>query len=123
MVQERSMLKSADNSGAKKLMIIRIFGGFKKRTARIGDIVACSVKEAAPRTLVKKGEVVHCVIVRTRKEYKRASGIAVRFGENAAVIIDKKNKEPRGSRIFGPIPRELRDLGYKKIISLAPEVL
>ena len=123
MLQPRSILKSADNSGAKKLMVIRVLGGYKKRYARIGDIVTCSVKEAAPRAQVKKGEVVHCVVVRTKKEFKRPSGVCIRFDENAGVIIDKKTKEPKATRIFGPIPRELRDLGYKKIISLAPEVL
>ncbi|HCA66754.1 MAG: 50S ribosomal protein L14 [Candidatus Jacksonbacteria bacterium RIFOXYA2_FULL_44_7] len=123
MVQPRSFLQSADNSGAKKLMVIRVLGGYKKRYARIGDIVTCSVKEALPRSSVKKGEVVHCVIVRTRKEFMRKTGIGIRFNENAGVIIDKKSKEPKATRIFGPIPRELRDWGYKKIISLAPEVL
>ena len=123
MLQPRSIIKSADNSGAKKLMIIKVLGGYKKRNARIGDIVTCSVKEAIPRATVKKGDVVHCVIVRTKKEYKRPSGICIRFDENAGIIIDKKNKEPKATRVFGPIPRELRDLGYKKIISLAPEVL
>ncbi len=117
------MLQSADNSGAKKLMVIQALHGYKKRYARVGDMVTCSVKEALPRSAVKKGEVVHAVIVRTRKELMRQSGIGIRFSENAAVIIDKKSKEPRGTRIFGPILRELRDLGYKKIISLAPEVL
>lgn len=123
MLQPRSILKAADNSGVKKLMVIRVLGGYKKRYAKIGDIVTCSVKEAIPRSAIKKGEVVHCVIVRTRKEMKRQTGICVRFDENAGVVIDKKSKEPKGTRIFGPIPRELRDLGYKKIISLAPEVL
>ena len=123
MVQPRSFLQSADNSGAKKLMVIRVLGGYKKRYARIGDIVTCSVKEALPRSSVKKGEAVHCVIVRTRKEFMRKTGIGIRFNENAGVIIDKKSKEPKATRIFGPIPRELRDWGYKKIISLAPEVL
>lgn len=123
MVQLRSMLKSGDNTGAKKLMVIQALHGYKKRYARIGDMVTCSVKEALPRSSVKKGDVVHAVIVRTKKELMRASGIGIRFDENAAVIIDKKSKEPKGTRIFGPIPRELRELGYKKIISLAPEVL
>ncbi|HBH46517.1 MAG: 50S ribosomal protein L14 [Candidatus Jacksonbacteria bacterium RIFOXYC2_FULL_44_29] len=123
MLQARSIIKSADNSGAKRIAVFKVLGGYKKRYARIGDIVTCSIKEALPRSLVKKGEVVHCVIVRTRKEMKRPSGICLRFSENAGVIIDRKTKEPKGSRIFGPIPRELRDLGYKKIISLAPEVL
>jgi len=123
MIQHRSMIQVADNSGAKKLMCIRVLGGYKKRYGRIGDVVTCSVKEAAPRGMVKKGEVVHAVIVRQRKEFRRKNGIYLRFSENAAVIIDRKNKEPKGTRIFGPVARELRVLGYKKIVSLAPEVL
>ena len=104
-------------------MCIRVLGGYKKRFARIGDIITCSVKEAAPRGMVKKGEVVHAVIVRQRKEMRRPDGTYVRFDENAAVIVDKKSKEPKGTRIFGPIARELRAEGYQKIVSLAPEVL
>ena len=123
MVQTRTILKSADNSGARKLCVIKVLGGYKKRYGRIGDIVTCSVKEATPRAAVKKGDVVHCVVARTRKEIKRSNGIAIRFSENAGIVIDKKSKEPRGTRIFGPVPRELRDLGYKKIVSLASEVL
>jgi len=117
------MLQVADNSGAKKLMCIRVLGGYKKRYARIGDIITCSVKVAMPRTQVKKGEVVHAVIVRQRKEHRRKDGTYIRFDENAAVIIDMKSKEPKGTRIFGPVARELRVKGYQKIISLAPEVL
>lgn len=117
------MLTVADNTGAKKLMCIRVLGGYKKRYARIGDIITCSVKEAAPRGMVKKGEVVHTVIVRQRKELRRKDGTYIRFDENAAVIIDKKTKEPKGTRIFGPVARELRGAGYQKIISLAPEVV
>ncbi|MBT4153058.1 MAG: 50S ribosomal protein L14 [Candidatus Magasanikbacteria bacterium] len=123
MLQHQSMLKVADNSGAKKLMVIRVLGGYKKRYARLGDIVTCTIKEAAPRGLVKKGEVIHAVIVRQRKEYRRKDGTYIRFDENAAVVIDKKTKEPKGTRIFGPIARELRGRGYQKIVSLAPEVL
>lgn len=123
MIQHRSMLKVADNSGAKKLMCIRVRGGFKKRFAIIGDVITCSVKEAAPRGIVKKSEVVQAVIVRQRKEMRRKDGTYIRFDENAAVIIDDKNKEPKGSRIFGPVARELRTRGFQKIISLAPEVL
>jgi len=117
------MLAVADNSGAKKLQCIRVLGGYKKRYARLGDIITCSVKEAAPRGLVKKGEVVHAVLVRIRKETRRGDGTYIRFDENAAVIVDRKNKEPKGTRIFGPIARELRVKGFQKIISLAPEVL
>ncbi len=117
------MLKVADNTGAKKLQCLRVNGGFQKRFAIIGDIITCSVKEAAPRGTAKKGEVVHAVIVRQRKEMRRKDGTYIRFDENAAVIIDTKNKEPKGTRIFGPVARELRGKGFQKIISLAPEVL
>lgn len=123
MIQHQTMLSVADNSGAKKLMVIRVLGGYKKRFARIGDVVTCTVKEAAPRAAIKKGEVIHAVIVRQRKEMRRKDGTYIRFDENAAVVIDKKNKEPKATRIFGPIARELRAAGYQKIISLAPEVL
>jgi len=123
MIQHLTILNVADNSGAKRLKVIRVLGGYKKRFARIGDIVTCSVKEAAPRAGVKKGEVVHVVIVRQRKELRRQDGTYIRFDENAAVVIDKKNKEPKGTRIFGPIARELRSKGFQKIVSLAPEVL
>lgn len=123
MIQVQTILKSADNSGAKRLQCIKVTGGYKKRYARIGDIITVSIKEAAPHTAVKKGEVHHAVVVRTRKETRRADGSYIRFDENAVVLIDKKNKEPKGSRIFGPIPRELRAAGFAKIISLAPEVL
>lgn len=123
MLQQGSRLAVADNSGAKKLKVIRVHGGYKKRYARVGDIITCTVKEAVPRGQVKKSEVVHAVVVRTRKETMRKDGTAVRFSENAAVIIDKKNKEPRATRIFGPVVRELRQLGFTKIISLAPEVI
>ncbi|MBT3418721.1 MAG: 50S ribosomal protein L14 [Candidatus Magasanikbacteria bacterium] len=123
MIQHQSMLKVADNSGAKKLMCIRVLGGYKKRYACIGDVITCTVKEAVPRSAVKKGEVIHAVIVRQRKEFRRKDGSYVRFDENAAVVIDRKTKEPKGTRIFGPIPRELRVKGYQKIVSLAPEVL
>ncbi len=123
MIQHRSMLKVADNSGAKRLMCIRVNGGFQKRFAITGDVITCSVKEAAPRGTVKKGEVVHAVVVRQRKEMRRKDGTYIRFDENAAVIIDTKNKEPKGTRIFGPVARELRSKGFQKIISLAPEVL
>ncbi len=123
MIQHTSMLNVADNSGAKKLMCIRVLGGYKKRFARIGDIITCTVKEAAPRAAIKKGEIVHAVLVRQRKEMRRKDGTYIRFDENAAVIVDKKSKEPKGSRIFGPVGRELRVAGFQKIVSLAPEVL
>lgn len=117
------MLAVADNTGAKKLQVIQVLGGYKKRYAVIGDLVVASVKEAVPHAAVKKSDVVTAVIVRTRKEIRRPDGTYVRFSENAAVIIDKKTKEPKGTRIFGPIARELRGAGFGKIISLAPEVL
>ena len=123
MIQHRSILHAADNTGARKLMCIRVLGGYKKRYARLGDIVTCAVKEAVPRGLVKKSEVVHAVIVRTHKETRRPDGTYVRFDDNAAVIVDKKTKEPKGTRIFGPVARELRTKGFQKIISLAPEVV
>lgn len=123
MIQHRTMLQVADNSGAKKLQCIRVLGGYKKRTARVGDLITCVVKEAAPRGAVKKSDIVHAVIVRTRKETRRSDGTYIRFDDNAAVIVDKKNKEPKGTRIFGPVARELRGQGYMKIVSLAPEVL
>lgn len=117
------MLTVADNAGAKKLQCIRVTGGYKKRYARLGDIVTCVVKEAVPHGIVKKSDVVHAVIIRTHKETRRPDGTYIRFDDNAAVIIDKKSKEPRGTRIFGPVARELRAKGFTKIISLAPEVL
>jgi len=123
MIQHRTILNLADNTGAKKLMVIRVLGGYKKRYARLGDIVTVAVKEAIPHSLVKKGDVVHAVLVRARKETRRKDGSYIRFDDNAAVIIDKKTKEPKGSRILGPVARELRSNGFYKIISLAPEVL
>ena len=123
MVQHRSMLKVADNTGAKKLQVIRVLGGYRKRYARIGDIVTAVVKEAVPHSNVKKSDIIHAVLVRARKEIRRADGSYIRFDENAAVIIDRETKEPKGTRIFGPIARELRSEGFTKIVSLAPEVL
>jgi len=123
MVQHRSMIKVADNSGAKKLQVIRVLGGYRKRYSRIGDIMTCVVKEAAPHAAVKKSDVVHAVLVRSRKEIRRSNGTYIRFDENAAVIVDRESKEPKGTRIFGPVARELRQGGFGKIISLAPEVL
>lgn len=123
MIQHRSILQVADNTGAKRLQCIRVLGGYRKRYAQLGDVVTCVIKEAAPRGLVKKSDVVHVVIVRQHKEVRRTDGTYIRFDENAGVIIDRKTKEPKGSRIFGPIARELRSKGFQKIISLAPEVL
>lgn len=123
MLQLMSTMKLADNSGAKKLQVIRVTGGYRKRFARVGDVVTCAVKEAMPHANIKKGDVVKAVIVRTKKEIRRASGIYIRFDENAGVIIDPKTNEPKATRIFGPVARELRTKGFNKIISLAPEVL
>lgn len=123
MLQTESKIKSADNTGAKKLKIIRVLGGYRKRYAGIGDIVTASVKEAVPHSSVKKGDVVHLVIVRTVKETRRDDGSYIRFDENAGVIINRENNEPKGTRIFGPVARELRASGFSKIVSLAPEVL
>ena len=122
MIQQESRLRVADNTGAKELLCIRVLGGSSRRYAGIGDIIVCSVKDAIPGGQVKKGEVVKAVIVRTAKENRRADGSYIRFDENAAVII-KDDNEPRGTRIFGPVARELRDKRFMKIISLAPEVL
>lgn len=123
MLQLRSMVNSADNTGAKQLQVIHIVGGYRQRYARIGDVVTCSIKEAVPHAAVKKSDVVKAVIVRTKKETRRPSGIYIRFADNAVVIIDSKTKEPKGTRIFGPVARELRAKGFMKIISLAVEVL
>ncbi len=123
MVQHRTMLKVADNSGARLLQCIRVLGGYKKRTAGLADIVTCVVKSAVPHGTVKKADIVHAVLVRVHKETRRPDGTYIRFDDNAAVIIDRKNKEPKGSRIFGPVARELRLKGFAKIVSLAPEVL
>ncbi|MFH1831342.1 MAG: 50S ribosomal protein L14 [bacterium] len=122
MVQNETMLEVADNTGAKKLKVIHITGSTGKKTAYLGDVVKVTVKKAIPGGMVKKSEVLDAVIVRTRKEVRRADGSYIRFDDNAAVIIDKE-KQPVGSRIFGPVARELRAAGYHKIISLAPEVL
>lgn len=122
MIQTESRMEVADNSGARSVQCIKVLGGSKRRYARIGDVVVCSVKEAIPRARVKKGDVVQAVVVRTRKDLKRKDGTAIRFDTNACVIINKQG-EPVGTRIFGPVTRELRGKGYMKIISLAGEVL
>ena len=117
------MLVSADNTGAKRLMVIRVLGGYKKRYTRLGEVATAVIKVAAPHGMVKKSDVVHVVLTRTRKEVRRKDGSYIRFDDNACVIIDKKTKEPKGTRIFGPVARELRAKGFQKIISLAPEVV
>ena len=122
MIQQQSYLKVADNTGAKEIMCIRVLGGTGKRYANIGDVIVASVKKAAPGGVVKKGDVVKAVVVRTVKGARRKDGSYIRFDENAAVII-KDDKTPRGTRIFGPVARELREKDFMKIISLAPEVL
>ncbi len=122
MVQQQSILKVADNTGAKEIMCIRCMGGSFKKTANIGDVIVASVKTATPGGVVKKGDVVKAVIVRTKQGLRRADGSYVKFDENAAVII-KDDKTPKGTRIFGPVARELREKDYMKILSLAPEVL
>jgi large subunit ribosomal protein L14 len=122
MIQVQTILKSADNTGAKELMCIKVLGGSWRKFANIGDIIVCSVREATPGGVVKKGEVVKAIIVRSTKGVRRPDGSYIKFDENAAVII-KEDKNPRGTRIFGPIARELRDKDYMKILSLAPEVL
>ena len=122
MIQLRSMLNVADNSGARKLMCFHVMGGSYRRYAFLGDTIVCSVKDAIPHGAIKKGEVVKAVVVRVRKEIRRADGSYIRFDDNAACIIDE-NGEPKGTRVFGPVARELRERKYMKIVSLAPEVL
>lgn len=122
MIQSESRLKVADNTGAKEILCIRVAGGTRRRYAGVGDIIVATVKQAAPTGSVKKGDIVRAVIVRTKKEYGRPDGSYIRFDENAAVIVDDQ-KSPRGTRIFGPVARELRDKGFMRIVSLAPEVL
>ncbi|GGE20868.1 50S ribosomal protein L14 [Marinithermofilum abyssi] len=122
MIQAESRLRAADNSGAKELMCIKVLGGSKRKFAGIGDVIVASVKQATPGGVVKKGDVVKCVIVRTTRPTRRPDGSYIRFDENAAVVI-RDDKSPRGTRIFGPVARELREKDFMKIISLAPEVL
>lgn len=122
MIQPQSRLRVADNTGAKEVMCIRVLGGSNRKFANIGDVIVCSVKDATPGGVVKKGDVVKAVIVRTRKGVRREDGTYIRFDDNAAVLI-REDKTPRGTRIFGPVARELRDKDFMKIISLAPEVL
>ncbi len=122
MIQVQTMLAVADNTGARRLMCIRVLGGAVHRYAGLGDVIVCAVKEAAPGGVVKKGDVVRAVVVRTKKEARRPDGSYIKFDENAAVVI-KEDQSPRGTRIFGPVARELRDRNFMKIISLAPEVI
>jgi large subunit ribosomal protein L14 len=122
MIQQETRLRVADNSGAREILVIKVLGGSKRRYAGIGDVVVATVKDALPGAAVKKGEVVKCVIVRTKKERRRSDGSYIRFDENAAVLINDQ-KLPRGTRIFGPVGRELRDKKFMRIVSLAPEVI
>lgn len=123
MIQTSTRLKVADNTGAREIMCIRVMGGSRRKYGSVGDIIMAAVKSAIPTSTVKKGEVVRAVIVRTSKEYGRADGSYIRFDDNAAVILEAESTNPKGTRIFGPVARELRDKGYMKIVSLAPEVL
>jgi large subunit ribosomal protein L14 len=123
MIQQESRLHVADNTGAREIQCIRVTGGSRRRYAYIGDVVIASVKQATPTASVKKGEIVRAVIVRTKKEVGRSDGSTIRFDDNAAVILDGTTRSPRGTRIFGPVARELRNKGFMRIVSLAPEVL
>ena len=123
MIQQESHLKVADNSGARELLVIQVLGGSRRKYGSIGDIVVATVKSATPQGAVKKSEVVRAVVVRVSKEWRREDGSYIRFDDNAAVILDTDGKNPKGSRIFGPVARELREKGFMKIVSLAPEVL
>lgn len=123
MIQTETRVKIADNTGARELLVIHVMGGSRRRYGYVGDIVVGTVKAATPQSLVKKSEIVKAVIVRTKKEWRRSDGSSIRFDDNAAVILDADSYNPRGTRIFGPVARELRDKGFMKIVSLAPEVI
>jgi large subunit ribosomal protein L14 len=123
MIQQESRLKVADNTGARELLVIRVMGGSKRRYGYVGDVVIATVKQAAPQGMVKKSEIVRAVIVRVNKEYRRDDGSYIRFDDNAAVILEADSQNPRGTRVFGPVARELREKGFTKIVSLAPETL
>jgi large subunit ribosomal protein L14 len=122
MIQTESRLRVADNTGAKEVLVIKVLGGTRRRYASVGDVIICAVKDAIPNGSVKRGDVVRCVVVRTKKEKRRKDGSYIRFDDNAAVVINDK-LEPRGTRIFGPVGRELRDKKFMRIVSLAPEVI
>jgi large subunit ribosomal protein L14 len=123
MIQQETRLKVADNTGGRELLVIRVLGGSRRRYGRVGDIIVGTIKSATPQGAVRKSDVVRAVIVRTAKEYRRPDGSYIRFDDNAAVILDTDGRNPRGTRIFGPVARELREKGFTKIVSLAPEVL
>lgn len=123
MIQQESRLKVADNTGAREVLVIHVMGGSKRRYARVGDVVVATVKSATPQGAVKKSDIVRAVVVRTKKEWRREDGTYIRFDDNAVVILDGESRNPKGTRIFGPVARELREKGYMKIVSLAPEAL
>jgi large subunit ribosomal protein L14 len=123
MIQQETCLKVADNTGAREVLVIQVTGGTRRRYGHVGDVIICSVRAASPQGNVKKSEIVKAVIVRTSKGWRRQDGSTIRFDDNAAVILDTDGKNPRGTRIFGPVARELREKGFFKIVSLAPEVL
>lgn len=123
MIQQESRLRVSDNTGAREILVIRVMGGSRRRYGGVGDIVVATVKQSTPKAQVKKGEIVRAVIVRTAKEYRRPDGSTIRFDDNAAVVLDGESQNPKGTRIFGPVARELREKGFMKIVSLAPEVL
>lgn len=123
MIQQESRLKVADNTGAREILVIRVVGGSRRRYGRVGDVVTATVKLATPQGSVKKSDIVRAVIVRCAKEWRREDGSSIRFDDNAAVILDTDGRNPKGTRIFGPVARELREKGFMKIVSLAPEVL
>lgn len=123
MIQVQTMLKVADNTGAKVAQCIKVLGGYKRRYAGVGDVITVAVKEATPHSAVKKSDVLRAVIIRTKKEIRRKDGTYLRFDDNACVIVEKEKKEPKGTRVFGPVAREVRKAGYFKVASLAPEVL
>jgi large subunit ribosomal protein L14 len=123
MIQQESHMRVADNTGAREISVIRVMGGSRRRYGGVGDVVVASVKQATSRAQVKKGEIVRAVVVRTAKEYRRSDGSSIRFDDNAAVILDGATHGPKGTRIFGPVARELREKGFMRIVSLAPEVL
>jgi large subunit ribosomal protein L14 len=123
MIQQESRLKVADNTGGRELLVIRVLGGSRRRYGRVGDVVVGTIKSATPHSAVRKSDIVRAVIVRTAKEFRRSDGSYIRFDDNAAVLLDTDGRNPRGTRIFGPVARELREKGYTKIVSLAPEVL
>jgi large subunit ribosomal protein L14 len=123
MIQQESRLKVTDNSGAREVLVIQVLGGTSRKYGSVGDLIVATVKKAVPNSPVKKGSVVRAVIVRTKKEYRREDGSHIRFDDNAAVLLDAESRNPIGTRVFGPVARELRDKGYSRIMSLAPEVL